>query len=640
MQGVLVMSRTGGAGLSTAGRVPGLDGLRAIAALLVLVYHTVPGRARAGFIGVDVFFVLSGFLITAMLLRNRARFGSLRFGDFLGRRMRRLYPAVVVATLGSAALAALAGGDALVALPRQILGSLTASYNWIEISNGASYFEHASPLLLTNMWSLALEQQFYFVWPLVFAGLLLIGRRWVLGGAIALGTASVAWHTYLVSTSTDPTRAYMGTDSHLWGLMMGAAIALAVPNALGALDPSSQPRARILGAGAWLGLGGIVGLGFFGTDNAFMYPWGMLVSALCAALLVRAMLSDVQTSSPEARGLAGVLSVPPLVWLGERSYGIYLWHWPLAVLMFYQFPYAPIWVSATVIAAGSILCAHLSYTWIETPIRTIGTRRWLRARWADIQTPSARTLGWGIAAAVIFAVAVTGVIRAPATSTAQDAVEQGRHHVVEVPRPDPTPAPTGIELPEPRATDDAIPEPSVTPSPPPSAPGTATPTTVDGSDVTIVGDSVTLAASKEITGHMPSVQIDAEESRSSRVAAQILKDKAMQGDLRDIVVVALATNGNIREIDTEEILEAIGPNRVLIYVTGFGPSRAPWIAEANAEIERAAAAYPDQIIIADWHDAIEGHSDYLAGDAVHPGADGAKVYSEVVTEACERAHNR
>ena len=154
-------------------RIVGLDGLRALAALLVLIFHLFPHRLGVGYVGVDMFFVLSGFLITALLLRERNVTGHTDLRAFWVRRARRLVPAVAVATVGSFALARCFGGDSLVQLRWQTLGALTGTYNWLEIVNGSSYFEKQSPLLLTNMWSLAVEQQFYLFWPL---GLLLIIR--------------------------------------------------------------------------------------------------------------------------------------------------------------------------------------------------------------------------------------------------------------------------------------------------------------------------------------------------------------------------------------------------------------------------------------------------------------------------------
>lgn len=143
------------------GRILGLDGLRAIAAFIVVVYHLIPGVADVGYIGVDMFFVISGFLISSLLMKEHEAQGSISIGRFWVRRIRRLVPAVLVATMGALALARLFGGDTLTQLRWQALGAVTGSYNWLQIVHSSSYFDQQSPLLLNNMWSLAVEQQFY-----------------------------------------------------------------------------------------------------------------------------------------------------------------------------------------------------------------------------------------------------------------------------------------------------------------------------------------------------------------------------------------------------------------------------------------------------------------------------------------------
>ena len=158
---------------------------------------------------------------------------------------------------------------------------------------------------------------------------------------------------------------------------------------------------------------------------------------------------------------------------------------------------------------------------------------------------------------------------------------------------------------------------------------------VDGKTVTVIGDSVTIAATPELEKMMPGVYVDAAVSRSSRVAAGILAKLEDEGELRDTVVIALATNGTITEADTEAILKVVGKDRTLVYVTGFGPARTSWIPMANSEIERAAKKYPN-VVVADWHAAVKDRTDLLAGDVVHPKTEGAHLYSQVIADACQK----
>ncbi len=269
---------------TTRTRILGLDGLRALAALLVLIFHLFPRRMGSGYVGVDMFFVLSGFLITALLLRERNQTGRTDLRAFWVRRVRRLVPAVAVATVGSIALARCFGGDSLVQLRWQTLGALTGTYNWLEVLNGSSYFEQQSPLLLTNVWSLAVEQQFYLFWPLLLLLIIhYLPRRYAPYVTLGLGSVSVVLHVIYVTLDDDVTRAYVGTDSHLFGLAVGAAIALWVPRVSwwGPLRPAPSEEKRMWGILAWAGLVGALAIGILVPDGPWMYPWGLFAVAAC-----------------------------------------------------------------------------------------------------------------------------------------------------------------------------------------------------------------------------------------------------------------------------------------------------------------------------------------------------------------------
>ncbi|MGO1173926.1 MAG: acyltransferase family protein, partial [Actinomycetaceae bacterium] len=229
--------------MSGENRVRGLDGLRAVGCALVLVYHLWPAWAPGGNIGVDVFFVVSGFLITTLLAREITRTGSVDVAAFIVRRLRRLAPAVVTCALVVTAMAAWVGGDVLVRIGRQLLGTLTFTANWFQVADGQSYFDQQTPSLLTHAWSLGVEQQFYLLWPPVLLLIWLAPRTvrpWL---ALALGAGSVALAALLGGS-----RAYLGTDTHLYGLMVGAALALALlparPRRSGGLWYPSDPGVR------------------------------------------------------------------------------------------------------------------------------------------------------------------------------------------------------------------------------------------------------------------------------------------------------------------------------------------------------------------------------------------------------------
>ena len=358
--------------------LPGLDGLRALAAVAEVAYHALPTHLPGGFTGVDVFFVLSGFLITGLIIDEYDRSGGIAIRRFWLRRFRRLFPAVAATTLVMIPVAMLASTDLLVGIRRQFIGTLTFTFNWTEIAAGSTYFDRWNPSLLRNMWSLAVEQQFYLLWPLL---LLLIvrlrrGFRPLLSGAI--GALSLAWMVICVANDADLTRIYQGTDTHLFPLMIGATLALALPSPLRAASDQArhgQPSWMIWLRGL-LSLAGLAAMfaGFFiiSDQSGWAYPWGLLWAAVSAAFVIQGMVDVVSGRWGIGRALAAVLEVAPLRWLGHRSYALYLWHWPVLVVLQSLFPQVNPLIIAVVVLVLSILASALSYRWVETPMRFNG----------------------------------------------------------------------------------------------------------------------------------------------------------------------------------------------------------------------------------------------------------------------------
>ena len=622
--------------LTTRRRLQGLDGIRAIAAMFVLVYHLLPQYAKAGFAGVDIFFVLSGFLITLLLIDRLDSTGSLGIGHFWIRRFRRLVPAAVTTCIGAGILALLSGTDALVALPRQVVGVLTGTYNWLEIISGASYFEQQSPLLLTNAWSFAVEQQFYVIWPLILLLLVRLPKHLRIWIALGIGGASTAWHAVLVGQ--DLSRAYMGTDTHLWGLMIGAALAFAVPNAMQMVDE----RAKHAG---YIGFFGVIS--FFATmflmtvlPESFMYPWGMVIVSLTTAFTIRGLLPDVSYAGT-ARLLRKVLELRPLVWLGERSYGIYLWHWPLWVLAFYVAPQMSLSMSATLVSVASVLFAALSYRFIETPIRRVGFLQWCRIVWSGFLTLTGKVrIVIAVIVLVIASLFAVALCFSPNQSSAQIAIEQG---AMSAPASDAMTS--GSQSADAASSGDQ--SQSETQSDAQSGAQSGEPEfirrydytqpQVTGEEITIIGDSVTLGSSAALSEAFPGVYVDAEVSRSALAAGPIIDSLNAQGLLREYVVISLATNSAVTDDQIDALVAQIGPERKLILVTAFGPARTTWIPPSNDTIWRAATRYRN-VFAADWANPISRHPEDLAGDSVHPATDqGHQIYVEAIRSALNEA---
>ena len=600
------------------GRIGGLDGLRAIAVAVVLVYHLMPGLLPGGMVGVDAFFVISGFLITSLLLVERRTTGRIDVRRFWIRRLRRIVPALLAAVAATVAAAACLGGDVLLAVRRQVLGSVLLVYNWVEIAAGSSYFDQTQPLLLTNVWSLAVEEQFYLVWPLVVIALLARGvsRRRVRAGALlalALSAASAAWALRLVRDGAPASRVYMGTDTHAFGLMLGAAWALWHGRATeGAdLEPQSAGLRRVRGAAGWAGLAGLLILarvaGETATDGGSGPEPALIIASVCALAVVQALTGEVAGADGPARRLMDLLEARPLKWLGERSYGLYLWHWPLGVLAFYAIPPT---ANPRVVAVGVLgltLCAaELSHSLIETPVRRDGLLVRLR-RVARLRPRQMVPAGGGATALVLLL--VLAFASQPAQSAAQQAIAVGTGYLS---------APSAVP-----AT--AVGAPTQDPSPEQADPFT-------GGEVVVVGDSVTIAAAPSLEADLPGIAVNAEVSRSVYAALPSLQ--AMDaGGARPCVVIALATNGSVETDQLDAILSYLGPDRRLVLVTAHGPARTTWIPPANDTIRAFARAHPDQVAVADWDAAVAARPDLLFDDQVHPVPEGGALYAQTVTDA-------
>jgi peptidoglycan/LPS O-acetylase OafA/YrhL len=391
----------------TGRHLPALDGLRAVAVAGVLAYHLGFGWASGGYLGVDLFFVLSGFLITSLLLEEWVLTGTVRLAAFWARRARRLLPALFVLLCVLALFVVCMGrfgppGWAAQIDLSQLRGDAVATLlyvaNWYAVFAHQSYFaQFSAPSPLEHTWSLAIEEQFYLVWPLVLVGLLAVWRRSRRGGegwrrlglavTVVAGLGSAALMAALYHPGSDPTRVYYGTDTRMFDLLAGASVAMLV-----AARPQPGRRSRAVlhaaspVAAAGLGVCWVVGGTSGGLPRTWMFDGGFLACAVLAALVV----ADVRQLD---RGpLAVVLSSPPLRWVGTVSYGIYLWHWPIFVFLD---------TSRTGLAGAGldlvrIACtlgaATASYYLVERPIRRY------------------RFHGWPRFAVAPFAAAVTGVV--------------------------------------------------------------------------------------------------------------------------------------------------------------------------------------------------------------------------------------
>jgi len=395
--------------------IPHVQGLRAIAVLLVVLYHFWPGRLPGGYVGVDVFFVISGFLITGHLMREIDATGGVRLAQFWARRARRLLPASLLVLLFCALCVMspyLMPTSALPGEVREILASTFYVENWYLALNSADYLNHAgSPTTVQHYWSLSLEEQFYVMWPLLMLLAAWIAVKWARGRrrqvvVLTLGIVSIASFVFcVVFTLTNPAPAYFVTFGRMWEFGLGAMIAL-VP----------ALRVRNAWASFVLGWGGILALVYtaFRFDAQTPFPgYAALLPALGAAAIIAASNADRWWYPTR------ILSVRPAQFVGDISYSLYLWHWPLIIIA----PSVPFWglsiYHRVALLAICFVLAWLTKRFVEDPVR----------RWKALTRRPARVTLWASLAAMVVVAGTAGAawaVNAPAYQRGVEAIQELR----------------------------------------------------------------------------------------------------------------------------------------------------------------------------------------------------------------------
>jgi peptidoglycan/LPS O-acetylase OafA/YrhL len=595
--------------------VTGLDGVRAVAVLLVMLFHLSPGAVVGGYIGVDVFFVVSGFLITSLLLREK----RISLGGFWRRRARRLLPALGILLLVCSTAAYLVGGDVLVGLGAQLLGAVTFSSNWLFIAGQTDYFGSTVPELFRNLWSLAVEEQFYLLWPLLLVLVLLRIPRWLRIAGVALIAIASATAMWMLWSPDGATRVYFGTDTHAFGLAIGAVLAFAAVR-WPATALEWPRRARIaLGTAGPLALLGVLAIAVLMREDAqIAFQGGLVVVSLLSAVVIATLLVP-------GTSMARVLDWAPIRWIGQRSYGLYLWHWPVFILVAAALPAWARdgwqgWALGGIALAITVVAAALSYQFVEQPIRRDGFRATAR-RFAG----SFRRSWHAAVAAVWIAVLVlaggigtVGAVAAdPGSSETELLVAAGQAALDEANAHAAT----------------ATPEPTSGPGTTPVVDADASPQPVGGDQISAIGDSVMLAAAPTLQEKFPGIQIDAQVSRSIYVAPDMVRALIGAGQLRQVLVLALGTNGPIDSDVLNQVRQLIGPDRQMVVVNVQAPRY--WSDGVNSTLS-AFALYYRNVELANWHDAIQPSLNVLAGDQIHFGSAGATIFSATIRDALQR----
>lgn len=587
--------------------IPALDGLRAFAVLAVIAYHLGMQWAPGGLLGVTVFFVLSGYLITSLLLIEWDNTSTINLPQFWLRRVRRLMPAIILVIVCTAALCTLLDHSLLTKLREDMWAALLWVTNWWYILHDVSYFDAlGAPSPLTHFWSLAIEEQFYLIWPVVLliahkAG---VKRTTMRNATLVVALLSALEMALLYNPLDDPSRVYYGTDTRAFSLLIGAWLAFVWPShMLGAqksVHLTKQVRSILDGVGL-VALLALLGLIVFVDGFApFLYRGGILLASILTAIVIAVMVHPASL-------LGRIAGAKPLVWVGLRSYGIYLWHFPLLLLMNPRnFTGETPWWMYLVQVAVVFACAAFSYRFVENPLRkgALGTFvKGVKNKEIDVPDWLKHHAVGVVAGSAVVIVAVGGLIAVPATAAIGGAdllKEQGPQ--TSQPAEPPINDTPGAEAEKPKL------------------------------DVLMIGDSVSVRTIPNFEETFPYGMIDAAVNRQLYMGREVYDFYNDQDVVGGIVVYALGTNGPVDDATLDDLVAAAGPDRQVFFVNTRSPQS--WVEGTNASLAAAAERF-DNVHLIDWNGASAGHDEYFDGDGTHLTEEGAQVYIDLVYGAVE-----
>jgi peptidoglycan/LPS O-acetylase OafA/YrhL len=634
--------------------LPGLDGLRAISVIAVLLYHAsdvgLDWLPEGGFLGVEIFFVISGYLITALLLaeyRNRATTtggpGRIDLKQFWVRRGRRLLPALYLLLVTVSLVWFLFIRDEMYKLRGDVVAALTYVTNWYLIFSQQSYFEQAGrPSPLRHLWSLAVEEQFYLIWPLLLLALLVVFRgnhSRVLGVIIIGALASTVWMAVLYEPGTDPSRVYYGTDTRAAGLLIGAALAFLAPP--WRLTSNTGRYAGWVIDGIGLAMAAAIGWFFLNTNefDDFLYQGGFALLSIITAVMI------FVAAHPVSHVGRKVLGTSVLVWIGVRSYGIYLWHWPVYMVtrpdLDVSFSGYPLLIFRLVV---TIVLAELSFRLLEKPIRNGAIGRWMasyRAARGERRNRLVKksALTGGIAVALTLVVVGGFAAARPSNSLEGFQMPEVDLSVTSVPvvPTAPTTAASTAPTTTPVATTAAVAvDPSATTVPAPTTVPATVATTVPPpppppyAGVIAIGDSVMLGAKAALEQRMPGIYVDAAVSRQVKGGAELAAALKAQGAIGRAVVVHLGTNGVTSQKQFDELMAVLGDVPRVVMINTKVPR--PWESRVNGLIGDTAGRYPN-IVFVDWKGQGDAHKEWFWDDGIHLRPEGAAIFAELIAQA-------
>lgn len=612
--------------------ITGLDGIRAIAVIMVLSYHLKLALFKSGFLGVTVFFVLSGYLITGILISEVEEEGTIDLKNFWLRRIRRLVPAVMSMAVVIIFVSAVVNRVIFTKGCKDFLASVLGFNNWWQIFNKVSYFEAAGvPSPFTHCWSLAIETQFYLIYPLILLGIYKLAKsrgegrakRGLLfaGVTLLLALISVILMIVLFDPQQDASRVYYGTDTRAFSLLFGALLAILweyrmVPRRL------SASVNMVLGSVSFAVLL-VMTIAINGSSN-FWYRGGQFLGTILTVLMVYAV-------SGRKTWLSRFLSNPVLKWIGDRSYSIYLWHYPI-ILLISKGIKASWWITLIEIVL-SVVLAELSYRFIETPIRhgIIGEylnilrsrpkSRQEKKRQIQVARRSLKVMAGTFVLTVSLILCMVFVPKKNALDTLQKretkAKETGKMTEEQLAKQKANGSESDDTICTADLTDDEI---------------------LEGLNLLLIGDSIAVDVTDDFYEMFPNSVSDTKIGRITSLGKQVLDsyidEKKWEGEG---VIFASLSNSPING-ELEDIREKIGKDMPLFLTTVRIPHET-FEEESNSKIKKFVEEN-DHTYLIDWYAASEGHDEYFDADDTHLLPAGAKAYVKCIKEAVLAAYKK
>ena len=612
--------------------ITGLDGIRAIAVIMVLAYHLKLALFKSGFLGVTVFFVLSGYLITGILISEVQEEGTIDLMNFWLRRIRRLVPAVMSMAVVIIFVSAVVNRVIFTKGCKDFLASVLGFNNWWQIFNKVSYFEAAGvPSPFTHCWSLAIETQFYLIYPLILLGIYKLAKsrgegrakRGLLfaGVTLLLALISVILMIVLFDPQQDASRVYYGTDTRAFSLLFGALLAILwdyrmVPRRL------SASVNMVLGSVSFAVLL-VMTIAINGSSN-FWYRGGQFFGTILTVLMVYAV-------SGRKTWLSRFLSNPVLKWIGDRSYSIYLWHYPI-ILLISKGIKASWWITLIEIVL-SVVLAELSYRFIETPIRhgIIGEylnilrsrpkSRQEKKRQVQVARRSLKVMAGTFVLTVSLILCMVFVPKKNALDTLQKretkAKETGKMTEEQLAKQKANGSESDDTICTAYLTDDEI---------------------LEGLNLLLIGDSIAVDVTDDFYEMFPNSVSDTKIGRITSLGKQVLDsyidEKKWEGEG---VIFASLSNSPING-ELEDIREKIGKDMPLFLTTVRIPHET-FEEESNSKIKKFVEEN-DHTYLIDWYAVSEGHDEYFDADDTHLLSAGAKAYAKCIKEAVLDAYKK